>query len=63
MSDELAQDEQSADDYDDSRGHTGALGADDDDHGKEWVPNEDGDDAVPLQLRRLGNDSVVVCHV
>ncbi|KAG0147286.1 hypothetical protein CROQUDRAFT_670677 [Cronartium quercuum f. sp. fusiforme G11] len=59
MSDELAQDEQSADDYDERRGQAAAMGADDDDHGKEWVPHEDGGDAVPLQLRRVGNDSVV----
>lgn len=57
MSDELAQDEQGADDYDDRR--RSGIGGDEDENGKEWVSHEDGGDAVPLQLRRVGNDSVV----
>ncbi|KAH9441944.1 hypothetical protein Pst134EA_031988 [Puccinia striiformis f. sp. tritici] len=35
-----------------------ALG-EDDDAGKEWVPQGDGRDAVPLQLRRVREETVV----
>lgn len=57
MSDELAQDEEAADEYDNQR-RDRELG-DDDDGGKEWVPQGDGRDAVPLQLRRVGEETVV----
>ncbi|PLW21647.1 hypothetical protein PCANC_01096 [Puccinia coronata f. sp. avenae] len=59
MSDELAQDEEAADEYDvQATERDGALG-EDDDGGKEWVPEGDGRDAVPLQLRRVGEEHVV----
>ncbi|OAV91518.1 hypothetical protein PTTG_03861 [Puccinia triticina 1-1 BBBD Race 1] len=59
MSDELAQDEEAADEYDDqATARDGALG-EEDDGGKEWVPQGDGRDAVPLQLRRVGEETVV----
>ncbi|KAI9608843.1 hypothetical protein H4Q26_005032 [Puccinia striiformis f. sp. tritici PST-130] len=59
MSDELAQDEEAADEYDNQAPERdGALG-EDDDAGKEWVPQGDGRDAVPLQLRRVGEETVV----
>lgn len=59
MSDELAQDEEAADAYDDQRLDRDGGNGEDDDGGKEWVPQGDGRDAVPLQLRRLGDETVV----
>jgi len=59
MSDELAQDEEAADEYDVQATERDAALGEDDDGGKEWVPQGDGGDAVPLQLRRVGDQTVV----
>ncbi|KNZ51930.1 uncharacterized protein VP01_375g3 [Puccinia sorghi] len=59
MSDELAQDEEAADEYDVQATERDAALGEDDDGGKEWVPHNDGGDAVPLQLRRVGDQTVV----
>ncbi|MBW0516464.1 hypothetical protein O181_056179 [Austropuccinia psidii MF-1] len=60
MSEEIAQDEEAADEYENQRSDRARREFGDDEDGvKDWVSPEDGGDAVPLQLRRVGEETVV----